>query len=120
MLGYILNIKNEKVKKIGKNGFFGKISFFGGPPAPSFMGNFQIFFKKVQCRFPGYLVLKFCNKLTDSSPDHSAHLFLNHFGPLDRGGKKKFLRNAFLQKQTYLNLVTLSPAVYEISTKNER
>ena len=72
--------KTKKYKKLGKIGF-GKISFFGGPPAPSFMGNFQMFFKKVQCRFPGYLVLKFCNKLTDSSPDHSAHLFLNHFGP---------------------------------------
>src|SRR6476661_1585284 len=64
------------------------------------MGNFQIFFKKVQCRFPGYLPLKFCTKLTDSSPDHSAHLFLTPFwplgGPLDRGGAKKILRQPFL------------------------
>ena len=29
MWRYIINLKNEKVYKIGKNRFFGKISFFG-------------------------------------------------------------------------------------------
>ena len=72
-------LKTKKCKK----GVFGKNAIFGGSLAPSLDGNVKILLKKVQCRYPGYLLVKFYNKLTDSSPDQSAHGFSDFFGPWD-------------------------------------
>src|SRR6478609_73134 len=106
MWRYILKLKNEKLYKIGKNWFFDQISFFGGPPAPSLDENVKILLKKVQCRYPGYLQVKFYNKLTDSSFDHSGHVFLAFFWPLGRPlgrGGENFWNIQFLHRQTHLN-----------------
>src|SRR6476469_476184 len=45
MWRYILNHKNKKYKTLKKIGFLVKFNFLV-PPAPSFMGNFQIFWKR--------------------------------------------------------------------------
>ena len=71
--------KTKKYKKLEKIGFLVKFNFLG-PSCSLTYGKFSNFLKKVQCRFPGYLLVKFGNKLTDSSPYHSAHVFLTRFG----------------------------------------
>src|SRR6476661_8284414 len=84
----MLNFKNKKYQKLKKWVFTFN---FWGPLAPSLDANVKILLKKVQCRYPGYLQVKFYNKLTDSSPDHSGHVFFSIFWPLGlplgRGGE---------------------------------